>query len=308
MTKIQTRIREQHQKLVAAFVSADRNALVQQQDVIDAQQDLLKDHDLRWGRAYVSNKLEDAAAFERFRESIHNGLDWLGFAPGVGAVPDLLNAVIYFVELDFGTAFLSVAAALPALGDGFKASTMLAKGAKHADEGKVIMDVVRRYGADAVSSIPESRRIVGKYWLDEIRKKVKDIKFVDGLARTAEYDPLTQVIKVNAARWLAMSDAQRVTVIFHELWHHKEGLTKIFPKVENWIVDNTAIGVFFSEGMAQFYGSLKVWPSLVKGWKYVGEEGFSHSGLLLQSGATVSAVWGIIELLGWEWSELNEGD
>ena len=44
------------------------------------------------------------------------------------------------MELDFGTAFLSVAAAVPALGDGFKASTMAAKAASSADNAARTID------------------------------------------------------------------------------------------------------------------------------------------------------------------------
>ena len=115
---------------------------------------------------------------------------------------------------------------------------MLAKagqeGVSHVDEvTEVVSSAVRHYGDDAVSAIPESRRAVGAYWLDDVRKQA-DIKWVDDLKVIAEYDAVKNVIEVNPAEFLKLNKAQQVTVIFHELWHHKVGLTKLFAN-NTWL-------------------------------------------------------------------------
>ncbi|HBW51074.1 MAG TPA: WXG100 family type VII secretion target [Herpetosiphon sp.] len=63
---------------------------------------------------------------------VHEVLDWAGFIPGLGAVPDAINAGLYAIEGDWGNAALSGAAAIPIIGD-------IAKGVdKAADVAKVV--------------------------------------------------------------------------------------------------------------------------------------------------------------------------
>ncbi len=233
-------------------------------------------------------------------------LDFAGFVPVLGAGPDAINTIISAGRGNWGDAAINAIAIIPFWGDGAKAGKMLAKagqeGVQHADEvAGVVSSAVRHYGDDAVSAIPESRRAVGADWLDDVRKQT-DIKWVDDLKVIAEYDAVKNVIKVNPAEFLKLNKAQQVTVIFHELWHHKEGLTKLFPKLEDWVVENTALGKFFSEGMAQFYGSWKVLPSIHKGWDYVKKtDGLTRTGLIIQIVGVSYAEWriylGIAELM-----------
>ena len=73
-------------------------------------------------------------------------------------------------------------------------------------------------------------------------------------------------------------------------------------KLEDWVVKNTALGKFFSEGMAQFYGSWKVWPSIHKDWDYVKKtDGLTRTGLIIQIIGVSYAEWriylGIAELM-----------
>ena len=118
------------------------------------------------------------------------------------------------------------------------------------------------------------------------------------------------MIHLNGKKFLAFSESQQVTVIFHELWHHKEGLTKLFPKLDEFVTKNTALGKFFSEGMAVFNGSWKVLPSLKKGWEYVDPEknGLTKPGLFIQGAGTVGAVSSIIAALYSEYTELFDED
>lgn len=63
-------------------------------------------------------------------DGIQTALDLAGFAPGVGAIPDLLNAAIYTVRGDKLNAGLSLLAAVPGIGDAAAATKILGKGVK----------------------------------------------------------------------------------------------------------------------------------------------------------------------------------
>ncbi|WP_411389248.1 hypothetical protein [Pseudomonas sp. MPB23] len=58
---------------------------------------------------------------------VHGGLDVLGFVPGLGAIPDLINAGIYAAEGDAVNASLSAVAAIPFAGDALKGSVLIGK-------------------------------------------------------------------------------------------------------------------------------------------------------------------------------------
>ncbi|GAB2909704.1 hypothetical protein GCM10027093_54770 [Paraburkholderia jirisanensis] len=59
---------------------------------------------------------------------VHGGLDAAGLIPGLGAVPDLLNAGIYAVEGDYVNAGISAVAAIPVVGDAALAGKYAVKG------------------------------------------------------------------------------------------------------------------------------------------------------------------------------------
>ena len=73
-------------------------------------------------------------------ESVLDGiqlvLDAAGLAPGVGAIPDLLNASISALRGDWGAAGLSVLAAVPVIGDAATAAKFAQKGMKAAKAAK----------------------------------------------------------------------------------------------------------------------------------------------------------------------------
>ena len=60
---------------------------------------------------------------ESVLDGIQLALDAAGLAPGVGAIPDLLNASISALRGDWGAAGLSVLAAVPVIGDAATAAT-----------------------------------------------------------------------------------------------------------------------------------------------------------------------------------------
>lgn len=69
---------------------------------------------------------------ESVLDGIQLALDAAGLAPGVGAIPDLLNASIYALRGDWGAAGLSVLAAVPIIGDAATAAKFAQKGVKAA--------------------------------------------------------------------------------------------------------------------------------------------------------------------------------
>ena len=62
-----------------------------------------------------------------FLNGLQLGLDGLGLIPGIGIIPDLLNAGISTGRGDFGGALLSLGAAIPILGQGVTAGKLGAK-------------------------------------------------------------------------------------------------------------------------------------------------------------------------------------
>lgn len=73
---------------------------------------------------------------EALLDGIQSALDLAGFAPGVGAIPDLLNAAIYAVRGDKLNAGLSLLAAVPGIGDAVAATKIVGKGVKAAKAAK----------------------------------------------------------------------------------------------------------------------------------------------------------------------------
>ena len=73
---------------------------------------------------------------ESILDGIQLALDAAGLAPGVGAIPDLLNASISALRGDWGAAGLSVLAAVPVIGDAATAAKFAQKGVKAAKAAK----------------------------------------------------------------------------------------------------------------------------------------------------------------------------
>ena len=73
---------------------------------------------------------------ESVLDGIQLALDAAGLAPGVGTIPDLLNASISALRGDWGAAGLSVLAAVPVIGDAATAAKFAQKGVKAAKAAK----------------------------------------------------------------------------------------------------------------------------------------------------------------------------
>lgn len=75
--------------------------------------------------------------FSRILDNVQLGLDIGGFIPGVGAVPDIINAGIYILRGDWSSAALSALAAIPLYGDAVAAGGKAIKyGAKATKASK----------------------------------------------------------------------------------------------------------------------------------------------------------------------------
>jgi hypothetical protein len=95
-------------------------------------------------------ELEVNTGWARVSNAIHTVLDLAGFIPGLGAIPDLINAGIYAAEGDFKNAALSATAAVPVAGDAIKGGAMAIKGVKHLDEAVGVARAVGKRGDEAV--------------------------------------------------------------------------------------------------------------------------------------------------------------
>ena len=73
-------------------------------------------------------------------DGIQTALDLAGFIPGVGAVPDLLNAAIYAARGDMANAGMSVLAAVPGIGDAAAGAKIAMKGVKAAKKAGKLTD------------------------------------------------------------------------------------------------------------------------------------------------------------------------
>lgn len=83
---------------------------------------------------------------------VHGGLDVLGFVPGLGAIPDLINAGIYAAEGDAVNASLSAVAAIPFAGDAIKGGVLVGKGAHHLGS-EVAQQTAQRTAKEAAERV-----------------------------------------------------------------------------------------------------------------------------------------------------------
>lgn len=84
---------------------------------------------------------------------VHGALDVAGFIPGVGAIADGINAGIYAAEGDWGNAALSLAAAVPGVGDAAAAVKIAGKVAKAAKTSKAAKTLKAVKSSKALSKL-----------------------------------------------------------------------------------------------------------------------------------------------------------
>jgi hypothetical protein len=118
----------------------------------------------RIGRALgVESDVQANAGWSVISGAVHTVLDVAGFIPGLGAVPDLINAGIYAAEGDYKNAALSATAAIPLAGDAVKGTTMAVKGGRELLEagaeqavrhGDDIAGAAAKKADDVVDAVP----------------------------------------------------------------------------------------------------------------------------------------------------------
>lgn len=74
--------------------------------------------------------VEKKGLWSKMSGVVHGALDVAGFIPGLGAVPDLVNAGIYALEGNTVEAGISAVAAIPGFGDAVKGGALVVKGGK----------------------------------------------------------------------------------------------------------------------------------------------------------------------------------
>lgn len=113
-----------------------------------------------------------------FMDFVHGALDVAGFIPGVGAIADGINAGIYAAEGDWGNAALSLAAAVPGVGDAAavvgKTAKIAGKAAKAAKTTKAAKTVKAAKVAKAAKSSKALSKLKGMCsWIKNIAGKAK---------------------------------------------------------------------------------------------------------------------------------------
>ena len=112
-------------------------------------------------------------------------LDFAGFIPVLGAVPDAINTIISAGRGNWGDAAINAIAIIPFWGDAAKGGKMLAKagreGVSHVDEVAGVVNAVAKNGdkaKDILKAGDEAREILGKN-LDELAKEDAIIHMLD---------------------------------------------------------------------------------------------------------------------------------
>lgn len=102
---------------------------------------------------------------ENILDGMQTVLDVAGFFPGLGAIPDLLNAAIYALRGDMLNAGLSVIAAVPGVGDAAAGAKLVGKGIKAAKIAKNASKISKEQKTIAKKYI--SRNVTQKELLKE---------------------------------------------------------------------------------------------------------------------------------------------
>ncbi len=156
---------------LAAFTKADGDFQRQQLQIFASEAAHYQLHVQKWETAYAKLRQEIAdrnATAAEVVDGLHLVLDFAGFLPGVGAVPDIINAMIYAGQGRPGEAGFSLAAAIPIFGDFAKAGKMLAKGASKLDEAAAIASAAAKKADNAADEIIDAGKKGGDELLEHV--------------------------------------------------------------------------------------------------------------------------------------------
>jgi hypothetical protein len=151
--------------------------------------------------------------------TVHDALDSAGFAPGIGTASDVINGVVYASEGNWGSAALSLVAAVPLAGD------ILAAGRKGAREVEPFLDDIIRDGGKYADNLGE----LGTFAKSSYRKNL--IKLTGGVkADSHAHHVLPQAfadkfkmaaIDINDPRlltWWQKTDHLRMASAYNRRW------------------------------------------------------------------------------------------
>lgn len=135
-------------------------------------------------------------------DGIQTALDFAGFIPGAGAIPDLLNAAIYAARGDMANAGMSVLAAIPGIGDaaagakiavkGVKAAKAAKKAGKLGDAAKDNVTSISKFKADkvqkAIDASDNVARLPSNKVSDTSLSKTKELQKQDNVLHMDRYE------------------------------------------------------------------------------------------------------------------------
>lgn len=135
-------------------------------------------------------------------DGIQTALDFAGFIPGAGAIPDLLNAAIYAARGDMANAGMSVLAAIPGIGDaaagakiavkGVKAAKAAKKAGKLGDAAKDNVTSISKFKADKVQKTIDESDNVARFPSNKVSdtslSKTKEMQKQDNVLHMDRYE------------------------------------------------------------------------------------------------------------------------
>ena len=133
----------------------------------------------------------DGLTQQSFLDGVQMTLDVLGMAPGIGAIPDLLNAAVSVLRGDWVGAGVSIVAAVPGVGDVVGGAKIAYRGAKMAKSTQKVVKNPKTTIAKPVSGAKtttkhktdvyriERKKVVGRNDRISVRKETYEVEIRD---------------------------------------------------------------------------------------------------------------------------------
>lgn len=125
----------------------------------------------------LNQKAEVELTPEELLDGLQMALDVAGMFPGLGAIPDLLNACISACRGNWGDAGLSLFAAIPGIGDAAGAAKLMKNGAKIAKTAKKIGKVTSKLDGDVATIAYKETRLTHDKIIEKGKENGKVLKF-----------------------------------------------------------------------------------------------------------------------------------
>lgn len=163
------------------YLLADEEKLIQDQSVLGSEIDAIgaMENDVHLQIEYTKFSLLD---------KVQTSLEVAGFVPAFGAIPDVVNGIIYLFRGDFSNMGLSFIAAIPIYGDVIGLAAKSVKIAKKVKKGRTALHVVSETRVTIQAQIildlakKQNRKRISIFWTKrteqeakEVIKKVQDI-------------------------------------------------------------------------------------------------------------------------------------